>query len=325
MEPESPPCPTSDTATSRRPIERVFAWGFSLCCLPTFLGLLGEQVWVFELFSHFALQLSLGLVLGLFILARTRQWRFLPLPLLALTVHLFQLMPFFWPGATAAENRQSLTVLSANVFRNNDQRPELLKLIRSHDPDLVVLVETHPPWAELLEELKSTYPYHGGKIRQDAYGMMVFSKLPLKNMDFSSPKETFVPLGQMTVEAKDRELTLFAVHAKPPLGGHLAQRRNLYIQDLARRSAAAHGPVLVLGDLNLTPFSPVYRRLMQDSRLRDSGRGLGWQGTWPSQLPNFMRIPIDHGLHSRDVVTLDRHTLHLPGSDHRAVLLTVGY
>ena len=66
------------------------------------------------------------------------------------------------------------------------------------------------------------------------------------------------------------------------------------------------GPVVVVGDLNITPFSPSFRRLCDAGRLRDARVGHGIQPSWPAGRW-MLSIPIDHGLvseHWRGVVSI---------------------
>jgi endonuclease/exonuclease/phosphatase (EEP) superfamily protein YafD len=75
----------------------------------------------------------------------------------------------------------------------------------------------------------------------------------------------------------------------------------------------------VVGDLNVTPWSPTFRDLLQAPGLVDTARGRGLRGTWPVCLPG-MRIPIDHCLVSGDLQVLDRQVGPGVGSDHFPVM-----
>ncbi len=51
----------------------------------------------------------------------------------------------------------------------------------------------------------------------------------------------------------------------------------------------------MIGDLNLTPFSPFFKELLERSGLADARKPLGLHVTWPTMsLPVW--IPIDHCL-----------------------------
>jgi endonuclease/exonuclease/phosphatase (EEP) superfamily protein YafD len=77
----------------------------------------------------------------------------------------------------------------------------------------------------------------------------------------------------------------------------------------------------MVGDFNVTPWSPLFADLLRDSGLADSCRGFGWQPTWPTRLPAMFRIPIDHCLHGAGVAIVDRRVGPEIGSDHLPLLL----
>jgi endonuclease/exonuclease/phosphatase (EEP) superfamily protein YafD len=75
-----------------------------------------------------------------------------------------------------------------------------------------------------------------------------------------------------------------------------------------------------VGDLNVTPWNHRFRRLMQRSGLMDSSRGRGFQPTWPQDHP-LLRIPIDHVLHSPDILVVNRRIGREVNSDHSPVIV----
>jgi len=87
----------------------------------------------------------------------------------------------------------------------------------------------------------------------------------------------------------------------------------------ARRQA---NPVLVLGDLNATPWSSVLQSLEGSADLRNSAYGYGVQATWPSRA-GPLGIPIDQLLYSRELTVTDRSTGPTFGSEHRSLWVTI--
>ncbi|NEP46367.1 MAG: hypothetical protein F6K35_47090 [Okeania sp. SIO2H7] len=83
-------------------------------------------------------------------------------------------------------------------------------------------------------------------------------------------------------------------------------------------SASSAEPIIVAGDLNVTPWSPHYRDLMMRSGLKDARRGFGLlpsQSSFMPQVPIFA-IPIDHSFVSNDVQVVDIYVGPNVGSDH---------
>ena len=82
-------------------------------------------------------------------------------------------------------------------------------------------------------------------------------------------------------------------------------------------------PVLVVGDLNATPWSSGFRALERRGSLVDSLRGRGLQPSWPEGFGPLM-IPIDHALHTTDLAVADRRTGPASGSAHRPLVVSAG-
>ncbi len=72
---------------------------------------------------------------------------------------------------------------------------------------------------------------------------------------------------------------------------------------------------MVLGDLNVTPWSPFFRDLLREGALRNARKGYGLRPTWPTMLPPLL-IPVDHCLVSSGVTVHDCRAGRNVGSDH---------
>ena len=83
---------------------------------------------------------------------------------------------------------------------------------------------------------------------------------------------------------------------------------------------AADTPAIVTGDFNATPFSWSFRSMLSESGLVNSQDGFGLQTTWPTTNV-FLRIPIDHLVHTNDLVTVDRQVMPSFGSDHYPIVV----
>ena len=79
-------------------------------------------------------------------------------------------------------------------------------------------------------------------------------------------------------------------------------------------------PAVLLGDLNITPWSPYFKDFIQVTGLQESRKGLGLYPTWPTWLPP-LRIPIDHSLISIGITVQAFSLGHDIGSDHFPVIL----
>ena len=69
-----------------------------------------------------------------------------------------------------------------------------------------------------------------------------------------------------------------------------------------------------------TRWCGAFAQMQAAAGLRDSSDGMGYQGTWPTMLPCFLRIPIDQVLVGGGIGVRDRRVGMDIGSDHLPVL-----
>ena len=96
--------------------------------------------------------------------------------------------------------------------------------------------------------------------------------------------------------------------------------RDGQFRSLAKFVRTLTEPVILMGDLNATPFSPAFVDFLRASRLRDSRLGYGNQATWPAALRRA-GIAIDHCLVSPQVQVTGRQIGGDVGSDHLPVIV----
>jgi endonuclease/exonuclease/phosphatase (EEP) superfamily protein YafD len=82
--------------------------------------------------------------------------------------------------------------------------------------------------------------------------------------------------------------------------------------------AVSTGRVVVLGDLNLTPWSATFHRFVREAGLSDNPRERGLVATWLSRFPLF-GLALDHVLAGHGVEIVQSRVGRDVGSDHFAV------
>ena len=102
-----------------------------------------------------------------------------------------------------------------------------------------------------------------------------------------------------------------------PTPARMRDQQLAIIADALRR---LDEPVLLLGDLNVSPWSYHFKRLLRQSGLRDGTLGKGFQPTWPTSLLPLL-IPIDHCLYSLGIHVVYRIVGKDVGSDHYPVVV----
>ncbi|MCU0715334.1 MAG: endonuclease/exonuclease/phosphatase family protein [Pirellula sp.] len=216
-------------------------------------------------------------------------------------------------------------IASWNVLLSNQDLSELDRWREAWQPDVIVLIELSSPHESFLKELSKEYPYCEWTLR-GASGIGVFSKIPGTVISFVDLAELSVPAMEFVIPASTERgaLHALAVHTfSPRLNPDTTWARDLQlvaVKDWAQRVGER---VLVIGDLNITPWSYPFQRLQRDAGLADTRVGRGLFPTWPAALSPF-GIPIDHALVSEDLDVGYRGRMHHPRqSDHRGIALVV--
>ena len=294
-----------------------------LACLATLTGCIGQVWWGFELATHFRAQYALALSGFALILLALRRWGWSALFGAFALLNLALIAPAFWESdpASAAGNSPTLRALLANVNMGNRDSERLQRLIVASDPDIILLLEATPWLLEQLRDLGARYPHRIAEPRDDPFGIALFSRQPLAQSqlvrfgDAASP-----PAIVATMIAGARSFTLIGAHPWPPVSAGLAEGRNEQLRALASQARQSSLPLLVLGDLNISPWSPWFARLLADSGLRDSRSGRGIQPSWPADWWPLW-IPIDHALFSAGIRIQQREIGPAIGSDHYPVIV----
>ncbi len=280
------------------------------------LGYLGRFWWFADNLSHFRVQYAAGLALVAVILFLLRRREAAGWFLLVALINLAEVLPYWFHGpAEAADPGTFSRAILMNVNSRSGDPGRVAETIRHYDPDLVVLEEVTDGWLETLEGALAGYPHRETSPRSDNFGIALYSRFAFLDSGVVFPGESKVPSILADLEGPGGRFRLIAAHPLPPISRGYADARNRQLRALADLVRESKDPVLLLGDLNATPWSTHFRRLLRRSGLSDSLRGAGLQPSWPTFQP-LLRIPIDHCLYSPRIRIVRRRLGPAIGSDH---------
>jgi len=285
----------------------------------TLFGFLGRFSWFLDLFSHFRVQYLLGLVILGALLFWGRRRRTAATFLAFACVNLVLVLPLYFGRQNTPPGATSLRAMLLNVNTRLGDPERVKDVISNANPDILVLEEISSRWVSDLAWLTNSLPYSVIQPREDNFGIGLFSKLPLAESEIAYIGNAEVPSILATISTGKTNLRLIATHPLPPGGREYSQRRNEQLDrlpDYIRSSL----PVMLLGDLNVTPWNYHFHRLLKRTGLKNSAQGFGIQPTWPNYNP-LLRIPIDHCLHSPDINIVDRRIGSDVSSDHYPVIV----
>ncbi len=289
------------------------------------LSRLPSDAYLLDLISHFQLQYFLALLLGLLIGWRAVSRYLRIYLLLGLTSTLLMLAQMYLPPENCQdcvlEQSASLKLAFANVRTRNSNYEALMDAV-AEDTEVLGLIEIDTMWVEGLEKLKQRFPYHFAHPRPDNFGLILFSRYPIQDARLINTPEVrkagLPPTLVASLELPGGTSTLILTHPVPPQTAELFAQRNKQLQILSALIAGLEGPVLLLGDLNTTPWSYSMKRFLSDSGLKDARQGFGLLPSWPNQIFPLL-IPLDYCLIDEHFSVRDVATISVKGSDHRGL------
>ncbi|MFD0986461.1 endonuclease/exonuclease/phosphatase family protein [Methyloligella solikamskensis] len=241
-----------------------------------------------------------------------------PAALVLLLFNAAVLYPALQSTAQTAEASRAplLKVATLNVRQGNDEPEKAVQWLRETDPDVIVLQEMwrlkRPPFDALLE----THPFRVGD-----QSIVILSKQPIGSqgkitrVGFSSWNETLARWAQITIDGVPVEIV--AVHPARPFYPELQQND---MDNLTRFVQSRHGPLVVAGDFNQTPWTNSLQRFTDISGL---GRLNTYHPTWPMRrdtMPFVPLLPIDNIFISSQLAMVDLAFSGDIGSDHRGLV-----
>ena len=312
------------TGPTARPPVRLVTIGLGVIGAATLLAEFARFGWLAELSTHFRAHYLLALaILVPVLLAAKRRRLALVAAILALPNAWYSapyVLPLLMPASAAVAPEAPVSIVSLNLWYRNERFETVRDYLRMRSPDVLVLSELTPRWVAELRKITAAYPYWLSVDRRNPWGLGVFSKYPLRG---ATPTDLGLS-GSVnvvtTVALPGGDVRLVAVHLSSPSTPARAVNRNRQLAEVARVAGPAVGrsdptPRIVVGDFNVTPFSPAFGDLLATTGLVDAARPRGLLGTWPTWMP-LLKLQIDHCLADASLAIGDVSLGPDVGSDH---------
>ena len=192
--------------------------------------------------------------------------------------------------------------------------------IQQYQADLVFLQEFSPDLEKYLKPLKKEYPYQKLLPKTNPFGIAIYSKIPLDSVAILHFAASSRPSILAQIKIKNQKIDILSTHPPPPISFSLFAERNQQFQEITKIRSQLEDNFILIGDLNSTSFSPIFKNLLRQTGLRDSRQGFGLQNTYPTQ-NHLLRISIDHCLISHKISVLKREIGRNVGSNHLPIYL----
>lgn len=307
-----------------------------LLVLATILPLSIRREWWIRALDFPRLQIAILAALWLLVWWSTVPHNGFWLNALALAIGVVALYQFYWiyPNTEMhrleVERHHSLMdgdcptfkMVTSNVLMTNRNSTSLLSLIQTHEPDVVITLESDQWWQDQLDTLDD-YTYRIACPLDNLYGMHVYSRLPLSNTRIDYLVEDDKPSMSTTVQvASGTDIQLHVVHPAPPAPGENEEstERDVELLLLAKAIADSKEHIVVAGDLNDVAWSATTRLFRQLSGMLDPRIGRGLFNTFSAN-HWYARWPLDHVFVSRHFKVVNIQRLPHIGSDHFPLMI----
>lgn len=216
-------------------------------------------------------------------------------------------------------------LLMTNLRYGNENIPAFLELINREQPDVIFALEIIGPWMEAIEKLSDRYVSYVPQQAMEGLQVRMLSKLPMTDVKILALTDPLRPVLSGRIVLDNQELRVLGVHLSAPQFPERFELRNKQLESLAALVNAEKIPTVLLGDLNITRWSPYFRRFVQQAELVDSRLGRGFLHSWRpfgESFPMF-RAPIDQVLSTPDVRVRNVWLGPDIGSDHLPMIAEI--
>jgi endonuclease/exonuclease/phosphatase (EEP) superfamily protein YafD len=274
--------------------------------------------------------IGIGLAASLALLARRWVWAIMTAGvLITAAVHVWLgLAPVATTpaglGRVADASGQNLGVLALNTWHGYGDAGRLERYLATAPADVVVLSEFGPDKRPMLASLKSTYPFQVDCADRWPCSLALLSRRPFEaaGVGHIAPDDQESAPGEMPdfVWAKfGGSLTIIGTHLhRPSRDPWLHERQVTALTQLVRH---IDGPLVLAGDLNMSPWSNAFRKLRAVAGLTPASVLMPSWPAWPMALP---QVALDHILVSPELAVAAAGTGPAVGSDHLPVWAQIG-
>lgn len=290
------------------------------------LALMGRCFWTFELIANFIPQYLVFLTIALGGMIYYKNWKLATVFVPFLLICLIKIIPLYLPCSNYDKTaKPSYKILSCNILASNKDKTIFENLIKTENPDFIVITEYTDKWQYLSETILKDYKIKVMEPHTDNYGIALFGRfdgdvtmlrtqddygLALHHIDFKMPG--------------GKKLRLMGMHSLVPMNRILHDARNRSMKKAAEICRQANGPAILTGDFNQSVFSAYYKEVLEVGNFYNASEGEGLAFTWPTWKfwpIKIFSMQIDHCLLTKDIKLVSWKRGADTGSDHLPLII----
>jgi endonuclease/exonuclease/phosphatase (EEP) superfamily protein YafD len=284
--------------------------------MATVLGLLDGLSPYFELATFFRPQYAILLGIAALAAVVLRRFRVAVTAAVLALVNVVVISQVPLAASSGDAPAPQLRMLLVNLEYGNTEHERVSRLVGEVDPDVIGFTELTPAWVDGLEEALEPYPNRVLAPEEGAYGVGLYTRLPLSDARIEHVPREGPPSAVGVVAVDRRSLDVVVTHVHTPFAGPIHGRQ---FDALADRRAGLGDRLAICGDFNAVPWSEPVRELSEQAELGSLHGRYGSDGSWPSN--SLFRLPIDNCLVSDGVAVVDASVGGDIGSDHLPLIV----
>lgn len=299
-----------------------------LLILLSLLPFIQHQHWLFRVAEFIKIQLVILQIIAfgitmIYVEDNIWLWIVQAVQFALIVYHIYILMRYtkFWkkqkPSKTSFSSNK-IKVISCNIHQYNSDYHRFIELIEQERPDIFVTMESNTDWEKSMRVLEKDYPYQEKVTLENTYGMHLYTKLKVKNIQTHYFVADDVPSIEAELETDDgHRFVFFAVHPPPPSPTEEdnSKERDGDLLAVAKKVRDSELPVVVTGDFNNVAWARSSILFKKTSELIDARIGRGILSTFHANYW-FFRVPLDLLFHSTTIIIDKLFIYPSVGSDH---------
>ena len=297
---------------------------FLIAC---FLSRFNSKIFFLDILSNLSFQILIGGIILIFILLFLKRFLAAIICIIFCAVYSFDILSTCNKcNAVLKDKSQNKNIIKLMIFNISYNNPtenfeNIKSLILSEKIDILQFQEVSPQMNKKIRSLKSIFPYSTGLDKPlDLFDSLILSKYPLLNTEIGQHH-----LVQTNFILNEKKISILGMHLFP--GGtqvnlNYALQQTNYLKEAVNN---INTNLILLGDLNMTSSSKRFTNFLKDTNLYTYSSFKNITSTWPTFLPNYLGIQIDHVLFSKNFRLISKKIANNFGSDHRPLIVELAY
>ena len=208
-----------------------------------------------------------------------------------------------------------IKVAHFNVSASDEDYESTINTMLATDADLISIQELTPDWEYALEEtLSEKYPYSSSVVRFDPFGLAIYSKNPISQLDTFYFEDIPNLSGIVDIKnSNNRRFKFICGHTTPPLYSIAYQKMKGHLKILAEHAAQDSIPVITIGNFHAPPWWGEIQELRETANLADSRRSAAYG------ISEIFQNPGDYIFYGEDFNCLSFENIFTPKSSHLGI------